>query len=302
MKEWAAALRPVAATLLPGLANVVAGSRDGAEQQILAELYGEFAADQTDGFVPLEALLAETADESTARVALARLLAGAAAALAVANRWERVRPLLRHSSDDTLRNFLIQRLGQSGIEPSKIVEPLFQSQPQADASVRQALVLVLGDFTGDQLPASRRARLVPRLLGLYAEAADPGTQAAVQWLLRQWGHAAALASPNNGFTHPAMVTIAPGDLEFLDHLGDSQTIRVGRRFDIGAHEVTIAEFRHFQPDYVWDKRSGTSEDCPANEVTWYDAAAYCNWLTLNTGLSSDDCCYAPNDQGSTPPG
>ena len=32
-------------------------------------------------------------------------------------------------------------------------------------------------------------------------------------------------------------------------------------------------------------------------VTWYGAAAYCNWLSEQEGLPKDQWCYLPNEQG-----
>jgi formylglycine-generating enzyme required for sulfatase activity len=34
-----------------------------------------------------------------------------------------------------------------------------------------------------------------------------------------------------------------------------------------------------------------------NDVSWYDAAAYCNWLSQQEGISRDQWCYVPNGQG-----
>jgi formylglycine-generating enzyme required for sulfatase activity len=34
-----------------------------------------------------------------------------------------------------------------------------------------------------------------------------------------------------------------------------------------------------------------------NGVTWYDAAAYCNWLSDQEGILKDQWCYVPNKAG-----
>ena len=37
--------------------------------------------------------------------------------------------------------------------------------------------------------------------------------------------------------------------------------------------------------------------CPMNSVSWYDAAAYCNWLSKKDGIPEDQWCYGPNEKG-----
>jgi formylglycine-generating enzyme required for sulfatase activity len=61
--------------------------------------------------------------------------------------------------------------------------------------------------------------------------------------------------------------------------------------------VTVAEFRRFRKNHPNAKAHAPTEDCPVNMVSWYDAAAYCNWLSEQEGIPEDQRCYVPNEKG-----
>ena len=79
--------------------------------------------------------------------------------------------------------------------------------------------------------------------------------------------------------------------------------RIRRSFSLAATETTVEQFRRFvDDDNSWvgrDRAAGIapSLDLPRTSVTWYEAAAYCNWLSKAEGLTEDDWCYTPNEQG-----
>lgn len=64
-------------------------------------------------------------------------------------------------------------------------------------------------------------------------------------------------------------------------------IRLDRPFYIGFNEVTNAEFRQFNADHSSGTVSGVTlnnETQPAVQISWAQAAAYCNWLSEQEGL------------------
>jgi serine/threonine protein kinase/formylglycine-generating enzyme required for sulfatase activity len=73
--------------------------------------------------------------------------------------------------------------------------------------------------------------------------------------------------------------------------------RIGRPFAIGACEVTVEQFLQFRARQKPHKIFSPSPRCPMNVVTWYDAAAYCNWLSKREGIPPDQWCYLPNAKG-----
>src|SRR5262245_45582711 len=73
---------------------------------------------------------------------------------------------------------------------------------------------------------------------------------------------------------------------------------IGRTFAIATREVSLSEFLRFRPRHAWMEHfSPRKDNGPAVAVTWYDAAAYCNWLSAQEGIPPDQWCYEPSDRG-----
>jgi formylglycine-generating enzyme required for sulfatase activity/tetratricopeptide (TPR) repeat protein/tRNA A-37 threonylcarbamoyl transferase component Bud32 len=297
------------------------------------------------------------------RVALARRQANAAVALLHLGRPERVWPLLRHSPYPDLRTYLIHRLGPLGVEARLLVERL----EVEEVSARRALILALGEYTGEQLPAPLRRRLLPRLLRWYRSDPDPGIHGAIDWLLRHsregpeprkldWGQAGALGRIDQELARQARaarvaavagvlgllvrpacpaglvvgsvslpatpesvggprwyvngqgqtLTLLPGPVEFLmgspgseqdRHRDESLHLRrIERRFAIATKPVTATQFQEFLQAHPEVRHSYVGKyrpvpDGPIISVTWYQAAAYCRWLSEKEGVPQEQMCY-----------
>ena len=76
--------------------------------------------------------------------------------------------------------------------------------------------------------------------------------------------------------------------------------RIARSFAIAAKAVTVKEFQKFRPEHEYNKQYANNKpNCPMNTVTWYGAAAYCNWLSDREGL---EAVYEPNEDKEYGPG
>ena len=81
---------------------------------------------------------------------------------------------------------------------------------------------------------------------------------------------------------------------------------IPRRFAIAAKEVTVEQYQRFvsgpTPQLGLSRATSTSTapipTGPMIGVTWYHAAAYCNWLSEQEGLPKDQWCYLPNEGGA----
>jgi serine/threonine protein kinase/formylglycine-generating enzyme required for sulfatase activity len=310
---WAEALQPVGPSLLPPLASFLEDeNRNGSGRGVIANLYRTFAEGQPDAFARLEKALAEPsqADASAeAKVALAKRQANIGVALVVMGRGEKVWPLLKHSPDPTLRSFLIDRLAPGGVDPKALLSRFDQEQ---DISVKRAILLSLGEFGLDRLPPVERQNLIPRLVRLYRDDPDGGIHGLAEWLLRQWQADAKRKEIDRELATgkvegerlwyinrqgQTMVVVPKGGVFRMGEGGERPRRRINRGFAIAAMEVTVQQFLRFRNRHQVVKEYAPSGDCPVNAVSWYDAAAYCNWLSGEEGIPKDQWCYEPNGKG-----
>jgi serine/threonine protein kinase/formylglycine-generating enzyme required for sulfatase activity len=268
--------------------------------------------------------LLDVADQSNA---LASQQANQVVALFRLGKADELWPHLKSSSNPLLRSFIIHRLCDRGGDLRAIAQRLNSEQ---DPSSLAALILIVGQSNSTQLKSSERNSLIQQLAETYRSELDSGVHGAAGWCLRRWNERTRLAELDRELSGPdyddkswylnceghTMVAIS-SDAASPRHTTDTsatQQIDSGHRFAISAHEVTLAQFRRSNPpDYRSDdeflakpidektlraKSFGPPDDaCPANAVSWYLAAWYCNWLSQRAGIPQDQWCYEPNSTG-----
>jgi formylglycine-generating enzyme required for sulfatase activity len=270
--------------------------------RVLARLLDEYKAEPRD---PTDVRIANTA------IALIRL-----------GRADRAWPLLKAGPDPCIRSHLIDRMAPLRCDPSSLVDRL---RREGESSVRAALLLGLGRFGTDQLPDRLRSELAEEVLASYRDDSDPEVHAASGWLLRAWGRADRLRAVEAGLaagrveggrrwyvgSQGMAMVVLPGRDGFQMGSTDGEPWRKNnetrrivriRPFDIASTEVTIGQFRAFldtRPDLVarYAKFEHSDPNLPQTEVSWYDSAAYCNWLSEREGLPREQRCYEPNEDG-----
>jgi formylglycine-generating enzyme required for sulfatase activity len=100
------------------------------------------------------------------------------------------------------------------------------------------------------------------------------------------------------------MVVIPGPLEFVmgsppteaghESRENQHKKRIGRTFALAARSVTLAEFQRFDRGYVGETRQWSpTGDCPVLGISWFHAAAYCNWLSKQEGLPESEWCYGP---------
>jgi eukaryotic-like serine/threonine-protein kinase len=191
-----------------------------------------------------------------------------------------------------------------------------------ETSARRALILALGTYGTEALSPGERETVAARLLDLYEHDPDAGIHGASAWTLRQWKQhqkletiAARLSGKNRGGrrwyvnSQGQTLAIVEGPVAFRMGSPPNEPGRYGnefphqqvipRHFAIADTEVTVEQYREFAKDNPGADRANNDNRSPdpkgpMNGVSWYHAAAYCNWLSRKEHLPE---CYEPNEQG-----
>jgi serine/threonine protein kinase/formylglycine-generating enzyme required for sulfatase activity len=249
---------------------------------------------------------------------LARRQANAAITLLHLGRPGAVWPLLYHGKEPRVRSFLIHRFRPLGVDPLPLAERL---AVEPTVSVRCALLLALGEYPADRLPAATREPLVAQLLGWYREDPDPGVHSAVGWLLRRWeqgqrlrplDEALARRDPDPGrgwyvnhqgqtlavIRDPVEFTMGSPPGEANRDEGERPIVKhIPRTFAVATTPVTRAQFYPFLRDLRWKhpytRKFSPDAECPAIGMNWFKAAAYCRWLSEREGIPEDQMCFPP---------
>jgi eukaryotic-like serine/threonine-protein kinase len=255
---------------------------------------------------------AEKASEDQ-KVRLAKRKANGAVCLFRLGDPEAVWPLLKHSPDPSVRSLIIDRLARLGADSRPLASRLGH---EADPSIRQALILALGDFDVGKLSSQERQKLLEELETLYRRDPDSGVHSAAAWTLRQYEAADVLNRLDAELHRPVKAgdkaerrwfinsqgqtfVVVDGPVEFLfGEAGSSIEVKIARRFAVATHEVTVEQFHKFRSDYRPSSAYAPQSDCPANDISWFDAAAYCNWLSQQEGVPRGQWCYEANEKGA----
>lgn len=311
--QWSDALTGVGRWLIPPLADMLVDeNRNLSERRLTASIYGKFTADISDASARLESRLTETAGPDAtveSKVILAKEQASIGSALLVMGQSEKVWPLLKHSPDPTLRSFLIDRFESMGVDPKVLMVRLEKEQ---EVSVKRAILLSLGEYGPDRLSIDLRLKLLPQLLQFYRDDPDPGIHGATEWLLRQWQASDRMKAIDKELAtgkvegqrqwyltrqgQTMVVVTKPGEF-WMGEGQERHQSRIDRNFAIASKEVTVEQFLRFLKKHEYSKEYAPAGDCPMGGVTWYKAAAYCNWLSEQEGIPKDQWCYEPNKDG-----
>jgi formylglycine-generating enzyme required for sulfatase activity len=201
-----------------------------------------------------------------------------------------------------------------------------------DTSTRRALILALGTYAPTDLAPADRESLITTLRDLYGNDPDAGIHGAAEWALRQWSEHARLEavdgelgklgdknlSDHRWCLNARGHTFARIDGPIVFWMGSPRTDAekaskvplhkqlIRRSFSIATKEVTLAQFQEFTRDSRFKQFALPDDDIEARllgsdspiiGVSWFIAAAYCNWLSEKEGIDEKEWCYEPKREG-----
>ena len=243
--------------------------------------------------------------------------------------------LLRPSSDPSMRTAVIHGLSPMVTSPNEVIT---KSQTQEDVGIRRAMLLVAGELVGPLEDQSARSTALRKndpqaiaLLQLFRDDPDPGIHAAVEWTLQYYQYDAEMAQINRELASTSPVgerqwyvnaqghtfVVIPGPTQFMmgspnsaaDRAADEpwHSQRIRHSFYLASCETTVEQFDRFLRDRggaLIDsiETANAPGDSPRANVSWYAAAAYCNWLSEREGLPEDQWCYQLSAEGKYGPG
>lgn len=56
-------------------------------------------------------------------------------------------------------------------------------------------------------------------------------------------------------------------------------------------EITVETFGRFRPGFKFAHEFGDEASCPINSTSFFDVAAFCNWLSNREGIDASQECY-----------
>jgi formylglycine-generating enzyme required for sulfatase activity len=220
---------------------------------------------------------------------------------------------LRDGSEPALESWLVELLAPLGVAAGELVDEVHAAE---GAGLRKSLLLALGNLDLEGLPEARRVQISEAVRRLYKDDPDPGVHSACEQLLakhlnvdppsvdaRRDEKPSATRRWFNGPNDHTFAVLDSADYTMgapLDEMTREEDetphlVRIGHNYAIATKETSVGQFLRCRDDY-FNRRYSASDDCPANNISWYDAAAYCRWLSELEGVAENQMCFPPRDE------
>ncbi len=207
--------------------------------------------------------------------------ATAAALLHRVNLAQSTWPLLKTSKMPHARSYFVHRVPALGDDFETVLNRLVR---EPDPSIRQGLVLMLGQFDWKVLPDSLRIQATNTLQSIFETDPEVSVHSAARWALRRQGETDWVYAT---IKNQARLPRDPRKNWYVTAEGHTMAIfdardvpLIGRVFEIATTEVTKEQFLRFHPNFpYYDAHRSPTPDCPSGSTDWYTCVAYCRWLS-----------------------
>ncbi len=188
--------------------------------------------------------------------------------------------------------------------PFNLSERLFSPELSTRRSIFQALVCT-PLWSG--LDRKLRDELLAQIRQLVIHESDPGMQAQAIWVVRAMTPPE-LRDGKPWFSSKELKAVSEGRPWSINSLGIEMihidgAESVGHDYMLSQFEIDAKTFESFviTSGYEWpaetlpvDRNADYWTQKPQNFISWYDCAAFCNWLSRRENLEE---CYLPNADG-----
>lgn len=206
-------------------------------------------------------------------------------------------PLLRLAPRPNVRGYFINRVAAFGIDFELVLSRLTR---EADVEIRQGLMEMMGSADVKTIEPQLLSQAVKIVKEVFETDRHTGSHSAAEWLLSRWGEHQWLAVTNerlqrstpvagyNWYVNPEGHTMA-----ILDATDDPE---IGYRFELSTKETTVAQYLRFRPAQKYYEDRSPTPDAPIGNMSWYDASAYCRWLSTQLDRNPDDSYPENSDE------
>ena len=220
--------------------------------------------------------------------------------------------LFETKDDPTARSYAIELMAPARVPVEWIVRSIDSAASPAQTS---ACLLALGQY--DARNIGRQQETLKTICHVVASSRDAGVVGAGDWLGRKLNlmgvieaatRSTSFAENDNAVWHNSLgqtfVVIPPMAMSLgspeneEEHEIDEQLrfARLDYAFSIARTETTVEQIRKFRADFPINDRYSPLPQSPANNVSFFAAAAFCRWLSEIEGLDESQMCFPPIDK------
>jgi formylglycine-generating enzyme required for sulfatase activity len=232
--------------------------------------------------------------------------------------------VLQHSGDPRQRTYWIHDVRPRALQAETLAERLASTD---DAREIFALLQALGEYDPASLGNSLRARVLDQATRLYRDSPRRDLHAGSRWLLNAWGEQSTVneidgglirsQGPGDGFEWftnrqgLTMIVVPAGEFWMGSPPSEPERspnevrhpVTITRPFAIADREITRELFERFHQEAFKvpyniniEQYSPRRDNGPVIAETWFEALAFCRWLSDREGVDAAENCLPPLEE------